>query len=183
MKVRYTDNSKYVTVYCTNALRENALKLITSILKASTAKWKGVEFPDGIIPETATFIALIPVPMASKCWDEVEKKLKNRDLQLPVEGLFASLPKTDGAEIDENGRIKHPVIIPGEEKNGVEFVDKISEYAMDAWERLAEWPDARDSILRTLMVHGARVKPSSDSSSIVKKERGEGCLVETCQKI
>ena len=140
-------------------------------------------FPDGVISEVKEFVGYIPVPMPSTYWDEVQKIWEKRKKSAPVIGLFADLPQKEGAAIDSSGRVEHCVIVPTAEQQGQEYEDRVSEYAMDAWEKLAEWPETWESLLRTLMLHGVQFKPAADQASIVKKERAEWSSIEHGPKV
>ena len=56
------------------------------------------------------------------------------------------------------------------------YLNTLNDLTVTAWEGLSAWPEARDSLVRTLMVHGALVSTDASGTTIVKKEKEEWIL-------
>ena len=53
----------------------------------------------------------------------------------------------------------------------------MSELAMIAWEALEAWPEARESLMDSLVAHGGQIKAAKDGTEITKKPNEEWVYV------
>ena len=157
--ITYTDNSDYLKVRTTDALKKEIIAFVDMTSKVAEKFWKKEEFSPG---GSATggksvaamginflavqeFIEAMPREPGSKYWQEALGLIKAKAKgEVPVKGMKM--------ETDSNRR-QHTVIVVKDE----EYVGRLTEFAMHSWEALKKWPEARDSLVRSLRVHGAQV--------------------------
>jgi hypothetical protein len=173
LSFKYTDGTRYITVYTADALQREVLKILKDAALGAVQIWKG-EVTSGDY-HTATYKILEHVqrPLESIYWEKALTMIK-AETNVVIPGCLAKFqPPMDDSK-DKTGRVKHQVVIAKDEP----FIHHISDMAMAAWEVLQPWPEARESVVRTLVVHGAQVKEDSAGSSIVKKEPEEWVLID-----
>jgi hypothetical protein len=125
-------------------------------------------------------MALIVGDMPPNALGEVAQDLLDRieisgdnplwDAVLPKITGGGSSSGTSKATPATHVKVPHPVVEKAEP-----FVDVVSELAREAYTHLAAYPQARDSLMRSLMRHGAQVK--MESGSVVKKEQAEWIFI------
>ena len=129
IKIRYVDNSKYITIYAPGEVKDPPMKLVKEVVTGAVAKWKGEAPPAFTLTETKYYVDKVLMPIASQYWDEILPKVA--DVSDPVvHGTLSSLERTEHSEVDTAGRVRHRVVVP----DAPEYADKLSEYAMHVFD-------------------------------------------------
>jgi hypothetical protein len=160
IRVTWTDNTKYLQVRGRSEIRAPIKDMFATVVQNYMALIVGDMPPNALGEVAQDLLDRIEVSGENPLWDAVLPKITGGGSS---SGTSKAMPAT-------HVKVPRPVVEKAEP-----FVDVVSELAREAYTHLAAYPQARDSLMRSLMRHGAQVK--MESGSVVKKEQAEWIFI------